>query len=210
MMEIESKRLKGSGVGKYKGLKQITFVHKLAYDKLLAYKQEAQKKGYLLNDDSPIFIAYWNKGVVKPITIKGINNLFDDFSLDAFGDLEKKRFSPHDLREFFQSALENAGVPANMISPIMAHKVAGVDQHYSSHDFKELLVKYESALSWLIPKSIEKVKAETEEIKAKYEKLEDEFATQLAEKQKETLKAVFAMLKLQGVKVNWEKSGEEP
>ena len=48
MMEIESKRLKGSGVGKYKGLKQITFVHKLAYDKLLAYKQEAQKKGYLL------------------------------------------------------------------------------------------------------------------------------------------------------------------
>ena len=32
----------------------------------------------------------------------------------------------------------------------MAHKVKGVDAHYSSHDFKELLIKYEIALPYLI------------------------------------------------------------
>jgi len=129
----------------------------------MSYKQEAIKKGYNLKPDSPIFVAYWNKGKITPLTIKGINNLFDDFSLDAFGDLEIKRFSPHDTREFFQSALENAGVQANIISPIMAHKIKGVDAHYSSHDFKELLIKYESALPYLIPKSIGELEAEVQQ-----------------------------------------------
>ena len=168
VLEIESTRLKGAGVGKYKGLKQITFLHKFAYDKLLAYKQEAQSKGYLLNDESPIFVKYWNMGEIQQIRFKGINDIFDDLSLRAWGDLKKKRFSPHDLREFFQSALESANVQANMISPIMAHKVKGVDQHYSSHDCKELLVQYETALPNLLPQTVEKVKGELEYAKAEF------------------------------------------
>ncbi|HLN90116.1 MAG TPA: site-specific integrase [Candidatus Binatia bacterium] len=179
MLEIESARLKGAGVGKYKGLKQITFLHKMAYEKLIAYREEAQlekmdkkgsilKKGYPLNPDSPLFIAYWNKGVTQAIAIKAINGFFDDLSLRAWGDLEKKRFSPHDFREFFQSALENANVPANMISPIMAHKVKGVDQSYSSHDFKELLIKYETALPYLIPKSVSVLQSELVQQETKY------------------------------------------
>jgi integrase len=179
VLEIESARLKGSGVGKYKGLKQITFLHKFAYEKLMAYKQEAQsekkdkkgkilKKGYTLNPDSPIFIAYWNKGKTQTLSFKGINGIFDDLSLRAWGDLQKKRFSPHDLREFFQSALESANIQANMISPILAHKVKGVDQHYSSHDFKELLVKYETALPNLLPQTVEEVKGELENTKAEF------------------------------------------
>ena len=90
VLEIESARLKGSGVGKYKGLKQITFLHKFAYDKLLAYKQEAESKGYFLNEESPIFIKYWNKGITKPITFKGVDGVFDALSVRAWGDLERK------------------------------------------------------------------------------------------------------------------------
>lgn len=129
-LEIESKRLKSAGIGKYKGLKQITFVHKYASEKLEAYKQEAKLKGYDLKPESPLFIRYWNKGEVKSLAPKALGLFFDNLSLNAWGDLEQKRFSPHDLREFFQSALENAGVNPNTISPIMAHKVRGVDQHY--------------------------------------------------------------------------------
>jgi hypothetical protein len=44
MFEIESKRLKGAGIGKYKGLKQITFLHKFAFEKLEAYRKEALKR----------------------------------------------------------------------------------------------------------------------------------------------------------------------
>jgi integrase len=164
-LEIESARLKGSGKGRYKGIKQITFVHRYASERLEAYKQEAKVKGYDLKEDSPLFIAYYQKGKEKPqnpLTIKGINELFNHVSLSAFGDLEKKRFSIHDLREFFQSAFESAGIQENLISPLMAHKVAGIAQNYSSHDCKELIGKYESALPYLVPKSVSELEIQLE------------------------------------------------
>jgi integrase len=164
-LEIESARLKGSGKGRYKGIKQITFVHRYASERLEAYKQEAKVKGYDLKEDSPLFIAYYQKGKEKPqnpLTIKGINELFNHVSLSAFGDLEKKRFSIHDLREFFQSAFESAGIQENLISPLMAHKVAGIAQNYSSHDCKELIGKYETALPYLVPKSVSELEIQLE------------------------------------------------
>jgi hypothetical protein len=100
MLEIKSARLKGSGKGKFKGANQITFLHKFAYEKLEAFKKEAKVKGYDLKEDSPIFCAYYNEGKIQGLGIKGINQIFDDLSLAAWGDLEKKRFSPHDLRVF--------------------------------------------------------------------------------------------------------------
>jgi integrase len=101
-IEIESARLKGHGVGKFKGLKQITFLHSLALEKLMSYKEEAKRKGYLLKDDSPIFVGYKNSKKILPITTPSINSAFDNASLALWHDLEVKRFSPHDFRDFFQ------------------------------------------------------------------------------------------------------------
>ena len=157
---IESERLKGSGKGKYKGLKQITFLHSLAVEKLENYKVEAKRKGYILNDDSPIFIAYNQKGIVKPLGVPAINVVFNEASLTAWHDLEIKRFSPHDFRDFFQSSLESAGINSNVISPMMSHKVKGVDKHYSSHEIEELKEKYKTAMPYLLPQTVEKLKAE--------------------------------------------------
>ena len=168
-LEIESARLKGSGIGRYKGIKQITFIHRFASEKLEQYRAEAKAKGYDLKEDSPLFIAYYQKGkekTQKPLTIKGINEMFNHVSLAAFGDLEKKRFSIHDLREFFQSALESANIHENLLSPLMAHKVAGIAQSYSSHEPKELLKIYESALPYLIPKSVPELEAKLEKSEA--------------------------------------------
>lgn len=217
-LTIESNRLKGAGIGKFKGLKQITFIHKLAAEKLEAYKAEATRKGYKFEESSPIFIGYKNKKVVKPITQPAVNQVYDNASLSAWKDLETKRFSPHDNRDFIQTQLENAGVNANIIAPIMAHKPRNaVDSHYSSHDVSELLGKYKSALNYLLPVSVEKVKSELDTTKQeltatqkKYENLEDKFVMQLAEKQKETMQAIHRMLQKQGLKVEWEESGEEP
>ena len=170
-LEIESARLKGSGKGRYKGNKQICFVHKFASEKLEQYRAEAKQKGYELKDDSPLFVAYYQKGKEKPqkpLTIKGINELFNHVSLSAFGDLEKKRFSIHDLREFYQSALESAGIQENLISPLMAHKIAGIAQNYSSHDCQELIGKYETALPYLIPKSNSVLESELKETETKF------------------------------------------
>ena len=123
------------------------------------------------------------------------------------------------LRDFIQSQLENANVNANIIAPIMAHKPKNaVDGHYSSHLWQELLPKYKQALNYLLPVSVEKVKSELDTTKQeltatqkKYENLEDKFVEQLAEKQKETMQAVYAMLKAQGLKVSWEEEqNKEP
>ena len=192
-MEIEAQRLKGHGVGKYKGLRQVTFVHKLAWQKLEDYFAEAKRKGYNLTDDSPLFIAYKGhfskiekKLAVKPkkvraITQSAINQVYDNASLSAWKDLEVKRFSPHDFRDFTQSQLENADINANIIAPIMAHKVKNaVDSHYSSHLWQELLPKYKQALNYLLPVSVEKLKTETDQLKVENDKLIKEHQKQIA------------------------------
>jgi len=55
---IGSDRLKGKGNGKYRGSKQVCFLHHLAAEKLADYKIELGQKGYVINDNSPLFIAY--------------------------------------------------------------------------------------------------------------------------------------------------------
>ena len=122
----------------------------------------------------------------------------------AWHNLEKKRFSPHDIRDLTQSALESSGANSNVISRILAHKVKGVDSQYSAHFEDELLQVYKHALPWLMPTTKAEIKQETDDIRAKYDELEEKFMIQLGEKQKETLKAIVEMLKLKGIKANFE------
>jgi hypothetical protein len=67
-IEIESKRLKGKGLRKYKNLKQVTFVNYFAWGKMEKYKIEAKRKGYELTENSPIFVKYrTSEGDVKGV-----------------------------------------------------------------------------------------------------------------------------------------------
>ena len=181
--EIEAKRLKGAGIGKYKGLKQISFVNSFVWAKMQDYFAEAERKGYHLTENSPLFLAYKGhfskeerKLAVKPKKVKAItegaiNQVYDNASLMAWKDLETKRFSPHDNRDVLQNALENANVNANMIAPMLGHKPKNaVDFHYSDHLWQELLPKYKSALPYLLPQSVEKLKAEADKVKEENEK----------------------------------------
>lgn len=43
---------------------------------------------------------------------------------------------------------------------MLSHKVKGVDFHYSQHEIDELREKYKTALPYLTPQTVEKVKAE--------------------------------------------------
>lgn len=213
-IEIESARLKGSGKGKYSGVRQVAFLHSLAAKKLEEYKIEAERKGYKLTDDSPIFVAYNKGGRITPLLENAIGKIFTDASLVAWHDLETKRYSMHDFRDFMQSKLESAGINANMISPMLAHKVKGVDQHYSNHQAEELREKYRSALPYLLPQTVEKVKAEQVKARAEYEekieKLEDEFAEKLMLQSKTLMQYIGEALKKEGVKTTIEYEGEEP
>jgi integrase len=163
-MLIEAERLKGKGKGKYKGLKQVGFLHRLASQKLDAYKKEMERKGYVPTENDPIFITYRKEKKIKGLGVFGIEGNFGKASLRAWHDLEKKRFSPHDFRSFVQSALENAGINSNMIAPILGHKPKGIDFHYSEHDIQDLIVKFKTALPFLLPQTVEKLKAEQQKV----------------------------------------------
>ena len=84
--------MKGAGIGKFKGLKQITFVHQLAAQRFEEFKLEAERKGYVLTENSPLFIGYKNKKAVKAMTQPAINQVFGNASISAWHDLEFKRF----------------------------------------------------------------------------------------------------------------------
>jgi integrase len=161
-MVIEGVRLKGSGIGKYKGVRQVGFLHHVASKKLEAYKMELVRKGYRITEDDPIFIPYRKEGKPTPFSPYSIEANFGEACLRAWHDLDKKRFSIHDLRSFVQTAMENAGVNSNMIAPILGHKPKGTDFHYSEHDIDDLKEKFRSALPYLLPQSMEALKAEAE------------------------------------------------
>jgi site-specific recombinase XerC len=93
-MIIEAERLKGAGKGKYKGLKQIGFLHSLAAQKLDNYKQELIRKGYMITDDCPIFLSYRKQKKIASLLGGAIEGNFASASLKAWHDLEIKRFSP--------------------------------------------------------------------------------------------------------------------
>ncbi len=164
---IEAKRLKGSGIGKYRGLKQVAFVNHWASEKLEAYKAELKQKGYELSDTDPIFIKYRKADKkILPLKSRAIFNIYDTASLKCWGDLEKKKFSGHDYRSFFNSALESTKLNENIISPLMAHKAKGIAQSYSDHNISELMQAYIQALPYLIPRTASQIEAELTETKA--------------------------------------------
>ncbi len=170
MLEVEAGRLKGSGFGKYKGIKHICFVNKWAVEKLEEYKKEAQLKGYTIKETESIFIRYYqaDRDQNEGLTSKGFFQLFDSASLRAWKDLEEKKFSPHDLRSFVQSALETANIHPNIISPLLGHKVKGIDSSYSQHNIEELLESYVSALPYLVPKTVSALEAELKTTESKF------------------------------------------
>lgn len=187
---IEAERLKGHGRGKYKGVKQVGFLHSLAVKKLEAYKKELERKGYYPTEDDSIFLSYRKEKKCSPFMFYSIEGQFGDASLRAWHDLEKKRFSPHDFRSFVQSALENAGVNPNMIAIILGHKPKGVDFHYSDHDIAELLEKFKTALPYLLPQSVERVKAESDrELTAQQQQISD--LTEQLQKLQQTVERLY-------------------
>jgi len=203
-LKIEGGRLKGAGKGKYKGTKQIAFLHRKAVEKLKSYRLEARKRGYHLSNDAPIFISYRQQGKVKPLSAYSIEGVFADASFAAWRDLEQKRFSPHDLRDYVQSALENAGININIIRPILAHKPKGIDKHYSEHDIKDFLEKFKKALPYLLPQTVEKVKAEQQKEVQKLKKQIDDLELKLATNTANMLRTLHSCLDKAGIEHDFE------
>jgi hypothetical protein len=161
---IEADRMKGAGQGRYKGSKQICFLHHFVVEKLEKYKLELKRYDLTPHPEGSIFLAYNcnmnNKG--KGDSLTDFRQPFYNACWMAWGEDSDKVFSPHDMRDFLQSALEKVEANPNLISPMLGHKVKGVDAHYSNHEIVSFLEVYMKALPLLIPQTVEQVKLETQ------------------------------------------------
>lgn len=160
VINIESERLKGKGIGKYKGLRQICFVNYFVVEKINHYRKEALAKGIELTGDTPVFMTYRENGNgngTKPLSTSMIRTIFQNASLNAWHNLEEKRFSPHDFRSFVNTAMEKAKITENWRSVIMGHMPKGTKgKFYSDPSIAELKEQFKQALPYLIPEHKQK------------------------------------------------------
>jgi len=173
-LNIGSELLKGHGRGKYKGVRQVTFLTPEARRELLNYKQWIENKiGRTFGSEDRI----WRE-VSKP---------YQPLSYDSFGQrilfLSKSAqvpFSWHDGRRWINTALEQIGISQNWARKIRGRKVKGEEAPYSQPAIEQLREKFREAVPLLeftsekpqVPKEvmdrIAKSEAEVKVLKQQY------------------------------------------
>jgi len=156
--------LKGHGRGKYKGVRQTTFLTPEAKRDLLNYKEWIeQKMGGKMTTEDKIF-----RETYEPYT---------PVSYDALGfaiwTLAKRcgvKFSLHDGRRWVNTVLEQIAISENWARKIRGRKVRGEEAPYSQPAINQLRDKFREAVPLLqftveplIPKEVQEAIATHEE-----------------------------------------------
>lgn len=142
-INVSSELLKGHGHGKYKGVRQITFLTPEAKRDLLNYKEWLEQKlGRKVTAEENIFCETY-----KP---------YRPLSYDSFGlliwQLAKDTgvpFSWHDARRWVNTALEQIGISPNWARKIRGRKVRGEEAPYSQPAIEQLRAKFREAVPLL-------------------------------------------------------------
>ena len=139
-ISIESKLLKGKGRGKYKGVRQETFLTPEAKQDLTEYKEWIEKKmGRQVTEKMNIYLEI--KEPFRPVSYDRIGGIFDEMAERA-----EVPFSMHDARRYVQTALEEARFPSNWIRKIRGRKVKGEEAPYSKPAIEKLREFYREAV----------------------------------------------------------------
>jgi hypothetical protein len=164
-IDIPDKLLKGHGIGKYKGVRQITFLTPEAKRDLLVYKEWMEQKiGRKLTNEDNIFLSTFQP--YEAIEYSRLGNLIWKVSRKA-----GVHFSWHDARRYVNTALEEIRIPLNWARKIRGRKVKGEEAPYSLPAIKQLREKFKEAVPILqftsekreIPKEVREKLAALEE-----------------------------------------------
>lgn len=176
-VELKPEQLKGKGRGKYRGVRQITFVHWYAREKLNEYRRWLHKwKRYIYDsqrrpikkfeieiaDGTPLFVSmHLRDGKLRPLDPNSFyRRLTDAIILSKGNGVEKT--TPHDFRRFVESSLTKTNTNQKLIDLICAHKPKRRDIAYVHADWKELLLVYKKALPYLAPDRPELIRRQRE------------------------------------------------
>ena len=139
-ISIPSELLKGHGKGKYRGVRQETFVTPECKRELLRYRSYMTKRhGVLWQDDMHVFLGI--KEPYAPLRYQAVGN-----AVFRASQIAHVGFGSHDGRRIVETALENVGTPRNWIQKVKGRKVRGEDAPYSKPAVEQLRVKYCEAL----------------------------------------------------------------
>jgi hypothetical protein len=169
-LDIPSELIKGHGIGRYKGVRQVTFLTPEAKSALIDYKEfmEAKLKRKLGKDDH-IWLDIQSQ--YKPLEYDSFASLILRLSKEA-----QVKFTWHDGRRWLTTAVEQVGVPPNWARVLRGRKVAGSENPYSRPNIEALRAKFREAVPLLqfITETPTIDKETLERISALEEKLKEE------------------------------------
>jgi uncharacterized coiled-coil protein SlyX/integrase len=140
-ISVPSEMLKGHGKGKYRGVRQETFLTPEAKQALIEYREWFAKTfNYTWHQDDYVFLQV-KRNVGKPLPYLMLSKAMLKLSRRA-----GVSFSVHDGRRIVQTALESVGTSSNWIKKIKGRKVSGEDSPYSKPAIEQLQQKYREAL----------------------------------------------------------------
>lgn len=139
-IDIPDKLLKGHGIGKYKGVRQITFLTPEAKRDLILYKEWIEAKiGRKLTSEDYIFLSTFEP--YGAIHYSRLGNMIWKLSRKA-----GVPFSWHDARRYVNTALEEIRIPINWAKKIRGRKVSGEEAPYSLPAKQQLREKFREAV----------------------------------------------------------------
>ena len=158
-ISLEAELIKGHGRGRYRGVRQETFITPEAKRDLLDWKERCEKKmGRAMTKEDEIYRETYSP--YEPLKYRRLGNIIWELARNTGVD-----FSLHDARRYVQTALEEAGIPESWLRKIRGRKVAGSTAPYSKPEIEKLRAAYRRALPFLtfIEKTSAPIKEPTDE-----------------------------------------------
>jgi hypothetical protein len=160
---LPAELLKGHGRGKYKGVKQVTFLTPEARRLVVEYRGWYTKTfGYVWSDDSHVFLQIKSR-IGEPLKRGQIDRIFRVIS----GRVGVK-LTPHDGRRLLQTALQNVSCSPDWIQIFKGRKVSGSQDPYTKPTVENMRGKFREALPYLqflAESGLDVVKGEAERLK---------------------------------------------
>jgi hypothetical protein len=142
-IQIAPELLKGHGVGKYKGVRQVTFLTPEAKRALINYREWLeQKSGRKIESTQHMWLSIYEPFEALDYQVLGI-------TVNRLAKEAGVKFSLHDGRRWVTTALEQIGISLNWARKIRGRKVKGEEAPYSQPQIEQLRAKFREAVPHL-------------------------------------------------------------
>jgi hypothetical protein len=142
-LNIAPEKLKGHGVGRYKGVRQITFLTPESKRALVDYKDWIERKlGCKLKPQDHIWLDI--RGSYKPLEYDSFSTIILRLSKDS-----GVGFTWHDSRRWLTTNVEQIAISSNWARKLRGRKVKGEESPYSQPAINQLRDKFREAVPLL-------------------------------------------------------------